>query len=87
MKSFREIAEGMMKLSDNKMDDIIKNKYEGFVTTYKFNKEGSIELGKLMDDVMISKDNKFMHINSRQSPAMMKKTQAIVKKFNLKKID
>jgi len=81
------LKEAIKRLSDAKMDQIIKDKYEGFVDTYVYNANAVIELGKWMDDVLVTKDGQFFHINSRQSPALKKHVDAIIKKYSVKKVN
>ena len=81
MRTFRDIAEGVQKASDDKIDAIIKNDFNGKAVTYDYNAEASMELGKLFNKVLITKDKLFIHI-----PNITKESQVITDKFNLKEI-
>ena len=63
MKKFREfINEAMRVLSDEKTDNFISNNWDN-VITYSHNPVAAIELAKLVDDVIVTKDRRFILIN------------------------
>jgi len=73
--------------TDIEIDEIINNKYEGFVTTYEYNEKASIELDKWLNKILITEDRNYMHINSRQSSTLEKHIQDIISKYNLKELN
>jgi hypothetical protein len=79
-----KLNEAIQTLADEKMDLTIKSKFGGKALTYEYSKAGALELARISKDVLITKDNKFMHINTDVDS---KKLNDIVKKYNLKLVD
>jgi len=75
MKSFREIAEAVKSLSDDKIDKELRGKT---IKTFKYDMEAAMNIAKdLKVDVITTKDNKFMHIDIDNK---------LFKKYNLKEV-
>lgn len=75
---FRELFnESIKKLSDENIDKTIKK--WGKVVTFEYDAEAVLELGK-KDDVLVTKDKKYMHIRPGDF-------EEIIKKYKLKKLD
>lgn len=74
--------EAIRKMSDEKMDQALKNKSD--IITFEFNAEATMEFGKKAD-VYVTKDQKFFHINK---PAKSKTQwlEDIISKYNLKEV-
>jgi len=81
------IREAILKVSDKEMDDIIKDRFNGKVFTYHYDFGASIELAnRLMVDVLVTKDKKFLHIPSELSQDQKKSLKEIEKEFKLKEV-
>jgi len=75
---FKELFnESIKKLSDEDIDKTIEK--WGKVVTFEYDAKAVLELGK-KDDVLITKDKKYMHIK----PGEFKD---IIKKYKLKELD
>jgi len=75
---FRELFnESIKKLSDENIDKTIKK--WGKAVTFEYDAEAVLELGK-KDDVLVTKDKKYMHIRPGDF-------EEIIKKYKLKKLD
>ena len=83
---FRELLEGLQKLSDDKIDDFIRNEW-GEAFTYKYHPEAAVELAKILHDVLISPDRKFMHIPGTLPAKMSSEVSKIETKYNLKEVE
>ena len=79
MKSFRELAEAMRKMSDDKMDKVLKDRD---MMTFKYEAMPAMAFAKTTE-VYISKDNKYFHIEKDENN---NKIEDIIKKFNLEEI-
>jgi hypothetical protein len=75
-----KLIEAIQTLADERMDLTIKSKFSGKALTYEYSKVGALELARISKDVLITKDNKIMHINTDVDS---KKLSDIVKKYNL----
>lgn len=82
---FKMYLESIKKLSDAKIDDFIKNEW-GEAFTYKYNQEASVELGKILPDIIISPDKKFMFIPGTLPAKMSSEVTKIEQKYNLKEV-
>lgn len=88
MRTFREIAEAYRILNDTKTDDFIKKNWgNGKAKTYTFDKEGAIELSKVLSDIIVSKDGKYVHIPSVLESGVDFKVKKILKKYNMEDVD
>lgn len=87
MNTFRELLESIKILPDEKIDTFIKKEWPNkTVITYEYNAEASMELGKVLSDVIVTKDMKFMHIPSVLDSKTNILVNKIIKKYNIKEI-
>jgi len=80
MKSFRELAEAMRKMSDEKMDKVLKDKD---IMTFKYDAMPAMAFAKTTE-VYISNDKRFFHIIKDEKNDKIKE---IIKKFNLEEVN
>jgi len=86
LRTFREIAEAYKTLPDTKIDYFIKKEW-GSAKTYSFDINGSLELSKILDDIIVTKDNKFVHIPGVLSSDIGSKVDKILKKYDMEDVD
>ena len=86
MVTFKEfLNESIKKLSDEKIDKFIKDEW-GQAYTYQYHAEAAVELGKVLPDVLISPDKKFMFIPATLPAKMSAEVSKIEAKYNLKEV-
>ncbi len=87
MKTYKEynteLNEAVRKLQDEKLDTFINDKWNGKATTYKYNSKAISELS-LIQDVLISTDKKFFHIETKTTKNT--KTKDILDKYKLQEV-
>jgi len=86
MKTFREMAESIQKLSDEKIDDYVSKHIKNNVMTFEYNSAAVTELGRVLPDVLVTKDKKYFHINGDQTPKEQQSVKIIINKYNLKEV-
>lgn len=86
MKTFREIAEAIKKMSDDKIDSFISKEWNGKATTFSYNAEAVMEIAVVLkqDDVVVTKDMKFFHIPEITDRRMNNQISKILLKYNVK---
>lgn len=82
---FKTYLESIKKLPDSKIDKFISDKW-GSAKTYKYNQEASMELAKILPDILISQDMKFMHIADTLQGNANSAVTKIEQKYNLKEV-
>ena len=83
---YAELAEAIRKLPDDKADKFIKDKWDSTIT-YEYNIHAASEIAKIVDDVIITQDNEFMHIPGSLSDVISSKVDEIIKKYKVKCLD
>jgi len=85
MKTFREyVMEAVRYLPDEKMDRFIKNKWSGEAITFHYDPEAIMEIAKIVDDVLITKDKKFFHIPEISDRRLNNQIAKILLKYDVK---
>lgn len=83
---YAELAEAIRKLPDDKADKFITDKWDSAIT-YEYNIHAASEIAKIVDDVIITQDNEFMHIPGSLSDVISSKVDEIIKKYKVKCLD
>jgi len=88
IKTYGEfLMEAIRSLNDNKVDDFIKNNWDGKAKTFEYNQEAIIEFGKVFKDVIVSKEKDYFHISSTQTDKQTAVSTGIITKYNLKEVE
>lgn len=83
---YSELAEAIRKLPDEKADKFIKDEWDG-AATYEYNIHAAAEIAKLVPDVIITQDNKYMYLPSILRAHVWSKIDEIIAKYNVKCLD
>ena len=83
---YSELVEAIRKLPDEKADKFIKDEWDG-AATYEYNIHAAAEIAKLVPDVIITQDNKYMYLPSILRAHVWSKIDDIIAKYNVKCLD
>lgn len=82
----KNLSEAIRKLPDEKADKFIKDEWDG-AATYEYNIHAAAEIAKLVPDVIITQDNKYMYLPSILRANVWSKIDDIIAKYKVKCLD
>lgn len=87
MITFKQhLNEALRILPDEKIDSFVSSEWSS-VVTYPYHSIASMELAKVLPDVIITKDKKWMHIPGALDTKMNKAVNRIEKEYGIKMLD
>jgi hypothetical protein len=82
------INEAIKKMSDEKIDSFISDKWDGEARTFFYNDKAIMEIAVVLkeDDVLVTKDRKFFHIPAIEDRRKHNLISKILLKYDVKEV-